>query len=116
MSKPATAKWPRSKSHERAAAGAVGAASKPGITQGLQQNAACSVRVGVDVLLVVFVGTALLDETHVLGVNPEMTGSQHLRPVQPTKKGKGESGFYPFGIREEAEEETEGGVRGRARS
>lgn len=80
-------------SHNGAAPGAAGAASKPGITQGLQQDAACSVRrhvaVALVVLLILFavcVGTVLLDETHVLGVNPEVTGCQHLRRLNKASK------------------------------
>lgn len=78
-------------SHEGAAAGTAGAASEPSIAQGLQQNAASSVRryVAVGLLLVlfsVFVDAALFDETHVLGINPEVTGCQHLPRFQSSWK------------------------------
>ena len=42
------------------------------------------------ILFAALVGTALLDEAHVLGVNPEVTGCQHLCRVATSKEKRTE--------------------------
>lgn len=56
-----------------------------------------------------FVGATLLDETHVLGVNPEVTGRQHLSPGVATneeRKRNTRSFCSHSAIREAAEQKA----------